>query len=386
MKRFLSLVITSALLLSFSVGCGKSTDADSSSDNGNGSSGNAAGDTFEPQHKTESETVNITAGMIPQTLEKSVTYVQKTEGGAWEEESTEISKWEIADGFDLADTVWMMTADDATTLVTPVDEYFSGRACTLYIHFGNEIKNVQTQVGKTGDGKPILDITLSTTVDIFFESWGTKLIYEGIPVTGAEAYEDGTLTIKGNAGEMGDVMIHVPSDVQSSTWKDLLIAESDTYIANISFDTLPSFEVTSPNVTNGIWDEKITNTKYGENMSPELKWDAVDGATQYVVIMIDGSWLHMDVFTTETSLAAGSIEKGERGAQYVGPYPPANAPHTYTIFVFALKADPSDFLLLFDMSNNSIDKIYTGLDTDASGNTGNVLAYGRLDGNYTYPG
>lgn len=37
--------------------------------------------------------------------------------------------------------------------------------------------------------------------------------------------------------------------------------------------------------------------------------------------MGNGKWLHMDVYTTETHLLEGAFGKGERGAQYVGPYP-----------------------------------------------------------------
>jgi phosphatidylethanolamine-binding protein (PEBP) family uncharacterized protein len=99
--------------------------------------------------------------------------------------------------------------------------------------------------------------------------------------------------------------------------------------------------------------------------------------------MIDGSWLHMDVFTTETSLAEGAYGAGSKGEQYVGPYPPKGNPHTYTVFVFALAEEPEDITLLFDSSGNMISNIYDDLDTGASGSTGNVIAYGRLDGNFT---
>ena len=159
--------------------------------------------------------------------------------------------------------------------------------------------------------------------------------------------------------------------------------ESSTYIKKISFDDLPSFDVTSSNLNDGIWNDKITNTKYGENLSPELTWNAVDGATRYVVIMIDGAWLHMDVFTTETHLDEGSVGRGQRGEQYVGPYPP-NGTHTYSIFVFALKDEPGKVRFAFDAGGNSIDLIYSGLDKDKDGNEGNVIAYGRLNGNYTH--
>ena len=82
-------------------------------------------------------------------------------------------------------------------------------------------------------------------------------------------------------------------------------------------------------------------------------------------------------------LAEGTIGKGTTGQQYVGPYPPSGT-HTYSVFVFALKAEMGYVEMHFDAGSNVIDKIYKGLDTDKDGNAGNVLAYGRLDGNYTH--
>lgn len=40
------------------------------------------------------------------------------------------------------------------------------------------------------------------------------------------------------------------------------------------------------------------------------------------------------------------------------------------------------YYLGFDGGGNSINDIYIGLNTDVNGNTGNVISYGRLDGNY----
>ena len=91
----------------------------------------------------------------------------------------------------------------------------------------------------------------------------------------------------------------------------------------------------------------------------------------------------MDVFTTETSLTEGAVGRGARGEQYVGPYPPKGTTHTYTVFVFALKDEMGKVPLAFDGGGNSISKIFDGLDVDVNGNSGNVLAYGRLDGNFT---
>ena len=157
---------------------------------------------------------------------------------------------------------------------------------------------------------------------------------------------------------------------------------TETYIKKTLFQDIPTFEVTSTSIKNGKWDKKIANTAEGENISPELSWEAVEGAESYVVIMIDGVWLHMDVFTEETHLDEGSIQRGERGSQYVGPYPSPGHNHTYSVFVFALKGESGKVPLAFDAGGNSIDLIWQKLDTDKDGNRGNVLAYGRLDGDY----
>jgi phosphatidylethanolamine-binding protein (PEBP) family uncharacterized protein len=56
---------------------------------------------------------------------------------------------------------------------------------------------------------------------------------------------------------------------------------------NSFIDEYSSFEVTSTNLNNGVWDDIISSTDKGSNKSPQLKWDAVEGADQYVIIMDD---------------------------------------------------------------------------------------------------
>lgn len=159
-------------------------------------------------------------------------------------------------------------------------------------------------------------------------------------------------------------------------------AKTGTFIEKTWFDNLPAINVTSENLHDCVWDSKLANTSNGENCSPQLSWDAVEGAKSYAVFMIDGGWMHMDVYTEDTSIPEGVLKSSPRGYQYVGPYPPGGETHTYTIFVFALKNDVGKVKFLFN-SGNSIDLIYQGHDTDIDGNTGNVIAAGRLDGTYT---
>ena len=109
----------------------------------------------------------------------------------------------------------------------------------------------------------------------------------------------------------------------------VLLAGSCSNKKLLAVDKLESFKVTSKNLKRGVWDSKISNTNKGENCSPELSWKKVEGATQYAVFMIDGGWLHMDVFTEETSLEEGIVTGKNRGFQYIGPYPPKGSTHTY---------------------------------------------------------
>lgn len=333
---------------------------------------------FEPQHKTETEVANITDGMIPQVIEKSVTYVQNESEGAWTVELSEITKWDIAPGFDIRDSFWSVTTNDATALVSFLDDSFKDISATLYIHFGTDLGDIQKSV----NGESSLDITLKTTCDFVFVCNGNKFNFYDVAIDGASVKPDGTASFNVNLGDgmAGDIII--PASVKKCDPEQYMIKQSDTYI-DASFDGIPSFEVTSENLENCVWDPKISNTSYGENISPELAWAPVAGATNYVVIMIDGNWLHMDVFTTETSLPEGSIGRGEKGAQFVGPYPPKGSTHTYSVFVFALKNEMGKVPFAFDNSGNSIFKIFDALDIDSNGNSGNVLAYGRLDGNFT---
>lgn len=330
------------------------------------------------ERKTEAET-EIVGGIFSQQIDKNVTYVMQ--GGQWAVESSEVTGWDIAEGYDVQDTVWIITNDDAKSMIPQLDDTFYDETATMYLHFGTDLTNMKTEVTGTGDAA-VLKATFSITADLVFQCQGNKVYFYDVKISEADIKQDGSAVLKAVAGS-DEYDINVPSGVKAGEWEDYLQFQSSTYISSIPFSSLPEFEVSSSCLNNGIWDTKITNTDSGDNISPDITWEPVDGASQYVVIMLDGSWLHMDVFTTETSLAEGAYTTGSKGEQYVGPYPPKGNPHTYTVFVFALAGEPENITLLFDSSGNMISNIYTDLDTDASGNTGNVIAYGRLDGNFT---
>lgn len=346
---------------------------------------------FEPKHKTEVTVETVESGVVPQEIERTTSYIQEEKGGEWKAESSEITNWSWGD-FNMQDTVWLVESEDATSIYADLDASFKNKPAALYLHFNNNLRDFKTEIIDGDKDTAKLDMSLSITCDIIFESNGVKLYYEKMPVTHGWLFLDGSgiITIN-NDGTALD--LNIPSDARLGSWSDFfhaipteeeaMDAVSETLIAKTIFQDMTSFSVTSSNVTNGVWDTKITNTEKGENLSPELAWDSVEGATLYAVFMIDGAWLHMDVYTSETSLEEGSIDDRERFRQYIGPYPPSGT-HTYSVFVFALANEPGKVPFMFNAGGNSIDQIYQKLDADVDGNTGNVLAYGRLDGNYTY--
>lgn len=150
------------------------------------------------------------------------------------------------------------------------------------------------------------------------------------------------------------------------------------------FSQYASFEVTSTNLNDGVWDDITSNTERGENKSPALSWTPVEGATQYVIYMIDTSvndWMHWKSGgVTETDLPLGWAAKSD----YVGPYPPNGSCHTYEVYVLALKNPVEKVKGAFNTTNSTFQQAVEALDTDVEGNTGNIVACGHIAGKFTH--
>ena len=143
--------------------------------------------------KTETVVENIETGMIPQVIEKSVTYVMKD--GNWKEEGTEITDWKWADDFVIQDTVWILESDDATKLYSDLDVSFKGKPVVAYIHFKSDQREATASTGETDDKTPKMDISISISCDIILECKDEKFCFEGVKVSGGECFMDGTCNI-----------------------------------------------------------------------------------------------------------------------------------------------------------------------------------------------
>ena len=143
----------------------------------------------------------------------------------------------------------------------------------------------------------------------------------------------------------------------------------------------PGFKVSSESLHDGKWDEICSNAS-GENASPQLSWEPVEGAATYVIYMVDmntNNFIHWkSAGITETTLPQGWAS----AVEYFGPNPQTGITHQYNIYVFALKA-PVERAKGGLGQAPKLQKFMDELDTDAEGNSGNIIAVGRIIGNYT---
>lgn len=152
------------------------------------------------------------------------------------------------------------------------------------------------------------------------------------------------------------------------------------YDIPIGMKELPTFNITSDNLHDGVWDEKV-GAKHG-NVSPQLSWNKVDGAAAYAIVMIDNdgnNWLHWAVKIDDTQVEEGHFKDKSEG--YVGPYPPSGS-HYYTIYVIALKDDAVNYDVQLDKGNADIAQIFSQLDSGSNTEQSNIIAMGSLVGSY----
>lgn len=144
-----------------------------------------------------------------------------------------------------------------------------------------------------------------------------------------------------------------------------------------------TFEVTSEDLVDGVWADIVSNTLAGEDLSPELSWEPVEGADHYVIYMVDMTAYYF-IHWKSDAVTETNLERGwASGAQYVGPYPPSGSEHVYDIYVVALRGDVDRVRGTVNSQNPNFASFIRGLDTDADGNAGNIIAYGYLSGTFT---
>ncbi len=147
------------------------------------------------------------------------------------------------------------------------------------------------------------------------------------------------------------------------------------------------FELTSTSLENGVWADIISGDR-GNDSSPELSWEPVEGASEYVIYMVDMNTPDM-IICGVLHWKAGGITVTELpegwapASDYIGPNPGRGVTHIYEIYVVAIKGPVERLKGSVRSVNPNLEKFLLELDTDSEGNTGNILAYGKISGTYT---
>ncbi|MCI6746054.1 MAG: hypothetical protein MR580_06800 [Anaerolactibacter massiliensis] len=159
-----------------------------------------------------------------------------------------------------------------------------------------------------------------------------------------------------------------------------VMQESSSTVPASSEPAVLSLNLSSDDLSDGVWNSVIASNGSGQNLSPELSFDAVEGAEEYAVVMIDpdgNNWLHW----IASGIKRTHLSQGENPGSYQGPYPPSGT-HTYEVTVYALKAAPDALPGTFDAAGNSPEDLLAGMDT-AGGLRGNVIVSETISGTYT---
>ena len=157
-------------------------------------------------------------------------------------------------------------------------------------------------------------------------------------------------------------------------------------------ESYPQFYVGSDSWEDGVWsDDMGRKAEHPMGISPSLYWDPVEGASCYVIYMIDSShkegippnnFIHWIIANYEGT----EIIAGEDPSFFTGPGPEAGMTGTYDIYVIALANPVERAKGATGTAPTNFNNFLLALDTDADGNTGNILAFGFLRGTYTADG
>ena len=150
-----------------------------------------------------------------------------------------------------------------------------------------------------------------------------------------------------------------------------------SFLVNMEKIKWPEMYVASESLgEDGSWDILCTQFEEGENLSPEVSWEAVEGATQYAVFMYCPSLANvmtMRVMGIEDLQIPLGYAEEYRGMSH------KTGTKRFELYVYALKAEPDTVPGEYGEINSYISAVERELDT-SGGERGNILARGILKG------
>ena len=335
-------------------------------------------------HEVKENTDTVKYKVIPMDIsDKARPYiicnaVFAKEGDEWSLSSNEWSEWVIKRN-ELSGSSWVADSEEAKDLAKLFEngsEFKEGS--NVYIHIKRNLYLISVL---KNDDPSIFETKFGT-------SFGGSIYYindevnKSVDFTCTEGIvnDEGLLLFKlvTDNGEAYFEPGNGNSFISDGFYKLCTSGETDDLKSADVIENLDTFEVTSKSIFYGEW-IKETGGQNG-NVSPELSWEKVGGATAYAIMITDldtdDYFLH-GYRTSDTN----HLDYGDLGDdEYLGPIPPS--PHNYKVYVFALKeaVDPG---LRVAKQNCHPEYLFELLNKD---NPGNVIAYGTVTASYEYLG
>ena len=317
-------------------------------------------------------------GLFPQTVGKDVDFYLNKDTNAWDMLNETYTLCNV-DTSELSGKTFMsdsLTPENLQQLFG--DEISSDDNGALYLKFNQRLGLLAFNLKNENN----------TSIERYFTTnLGGKLIWVGKDGNIEKSFKitDGSITDEGDiyfaVGTDVDILyINFASDVTSISemeYNEAIGAEVEE--GYVYLEDLPTFEVTSSSLDENQWQQQI-GQRY-DNVSPELSWDAVDGASCYAVIMLDKiahNWLHWSVLVDKTHLEEGEFSGKEAG--YVGPYPEET--HEYTVYVVALRSEPSISTFRVDSTGSDINTRLIKINEGIDGTKDNIISYGVIKGDF----
>ena len=288
-------------------------------------------------------------GVLPQTVSKSATFCLNSSTQTWDMMEVTTTGCDVNNEA-LKGSSWKMILTSEETLNTIFGDKRPAGEGEVYIRFLKTMGLFSFSLDneKNTDSERFF-LTAGSNAKMIFIDKNGETVEQKAMITGGSVTDSGVLNldfdINGNA-----ISLALGEDAVQISEHEFDEAMGKVVEGKVYVDSLPTFNVTSSSIVDGEWKTE-TGLKEG-NLSPELTWDAVDGATRYAIVMIDVStndWLMWYAVTDSTHLDEGAYTDE---SIYIGPYPPQT--HTYVVCVVALKTDPTDLSFQLDHTGGDI--------------------------------
>ena len=318
------------------------------------------------------------SGMIPQNISKKVEFLYDSDNAHWVKGKETCTAWNVNNEA-LPGSCWksetLKTSDMKTWMGDKIENDDNGQ---LFIRFKNKMGFFAIAINDENNS-PKKQPFFTNASGVFTWIGENGIVEQNFKCMEGIITDEGELTLKlsSDKGE-GEMIFTANATHVSDREYDEAInggAASDT----LYIEELKTFNVSTISLEGDMW-KKECGSRHG-NVSPELSWEAVDGATGYAVFMLDkdaSNWLHMCVMTDRNGLKEGEYDGKEAG--YVGPYPPEK--HEYDVYVIALKDMNETLVYNMDSTGTDISDKLNKLNISQNGETGNVISYGMIRGFY----